>query len=86
DSPISPDSGENIYVDIYSHKGDLAHLSILRADGVRVRKYSTEEMALNDPGNSGKWRAYNEAMFYFALEPMGYNTLPPTKPTTATKA
>jgi len=78
-SPIYPDSGDNIYVDIYSRSGDLAHLSILRSDDVRVRKYSTEEMANADPGNKGKWKSYGGAMFYFAPEPRGYNSPAPNE-------
>jgi len=73
-SPIYPDEGDNIYVDTYSHNGDLVHISLLTKNGKRVRKYSTEEMALADPGNTGAWKAYDGCMFYFALEPMGWNT------------
>jgi len=72
-SPIYPSTGEHIYVDTYSHSGDLAHLSILKQNGERVRKYSTEEMALADPGHGANWKAYDGCMFYFALEPMGWN-------------
>jgi len=76
-SPIYPGEGDYIYVDTYSHSGNLAHLSILRTDDKRVRKYSTEEMALADPGNTGKWKAYDGDMFYFAPEPRGYNIILP---------
>jgi len=72
-SPIYPSEGEHIYYDKYSGSGDLAHISVLTKNGVRVRKYSTEEMADADPGNTGKWKAYDGYMFYFALEPMGWN-------------
>jgi len=77
-SPIYPNPGDNIYVDIYSHSGDLAHLSILRNDGERVRKYSTEEMADADPVGGSK-KSYGGAMFYFAQEPMGYNSPTPAE-------
>jgi len=70
---ILPAEGDHIYVDVYSGSGDLAHLSILREDGVRVRKYSTEEIANADPGNTGIWKAYDGCMFYFAPEPRGSN-------------
>jgi len=77
-SPIYPDSGDNIYIDIYSHDGNLAHLSILRNDGVRVRKYSTGKMANADPVGGIK-KSYGGAMFYFAPEPRGYNSPAPTE-------